>query len=156
MRYSRLRRPLHKVLTYLMDTIEGNHSPALSTHRLSIFSQALHHSDPNNGFPLLLWGGMLLRPELSRYQEGCTTLESAAIIYARAMDGPTAAKAIDTCLKALGDLQQQQQGSGDPPSSSGGTRPRVTPSQQSDKELTAAAVTMSPSGKKYNNTGTGK
>ena len=102
--------------------------------------QVMHQSEPDNGYPLLHWGGLLLRPEISRHHEGCVTLESAAITYARAMDGPAAARAVDVCLATLRDLnQQQQQG----PSTGGRTIADL------QAEPAAAAVAMSPSGKTH-------
>ena len=64
-------------------------------------TQVMHQSEPGNGYSLLRWGSILLRPELVRHGEGCNTLEAAALIYAAAMDGPMATKALDVCLTAL-------------------------------------------------------
>ncbi len=83
----------------------------------------MHQSEPANGFPLLRWGSLLLRP-LDRLQEGCSTLESAALIYSQAMDGPAAATAVDLCLAAL--QPKGEAPAGDNAGGAGGCRPQVT------------------------------
>ncbi len=61
----------------------------------------MHSSEPHNGFPLMRWGRVLLKPEVQRLHEGCSTMEMAAFVYVQKMDGPLATQAIDECLAAL-------------------------------------------------------
>eukprot|EP00798_Chlamydomonas_sp_ICE-L_P005877 gene5877-19013_t len=55
-----------------------------------------------DGLALQRWGQILVRPEVNRLEEGCETLQSAALIYAvEGRNAPATTICLDACINAI-------------------------------------------------------
>lgn len=73
---------MHALLQELEESVACKYVAVEAVKALNQIYKALHEAAPGEGQYLRLWAEVLLRPEMLRYYEACSTLEQAAIAAA--------------------------------------------------------------------------